>query len=302
MTKYALKGRKIAIVYVNYNCASYIDHSIRTLKENIEHDFHIVVVDNSSEDECRTVCDEKGAKYVDAGGNLGFAGGCNLGVTSINWGWDYVLFMNPDAYCDMDFLSPMLQVMENNEEYGILGPLIRKAPDGGIWYAGSTMQWWRGGPKHVYDDRFINSGSTVVDVPFVSGCCMLIRRSAWAEAGPMDNSYFLYFEDTDFNERVKRRGYKVGFVPGVRVMHEESTSTTYQSSLFLYYFSRNRILYMKKWAPREQYVLFLMYDFLVKIPGSWAVFGVMRFSPSRALAFTKGAIDGIYGRKGAKSI
>ncbi len=302
MKKDTLKEKKIAVIYVNYRCASYIGHSIRALKENVSHDLYLVVVDNSSEYECKAVCNDLGAKYVDAGDNLGFAGGCNLGVASIGGGWDYVLFMNPDAYCDEDFLSPMVQVMENNQEYGVVGPLIRKAPGGQIWYAGSTMRWWRGGPKHVYDDRFINGSSELVEVPFVSGCCMLVSRLAWNDAGPMDTGYFLYFEDTDFNERVKRQGYKVGFVPGVQVMHEESTSTSYQSPLFLYYFSRNRVLYLKKWAPRGQYVLFMMYDFLVKVPGSWVVFGVMGFSPRRALAFTKGAIDGIYGKKGEQFI
>jgi GT2 family glycosyltransferase len=138
----------------------------------------------------------------------------------------------------------------------------------------------------------------IVGVPFASGCCSLIRHSAWQQAGPIDSAFFLYFEDADLSERVKQQGSKIGYVPGVAIIHEESKTTGYQSPLYLYYFSRNRLLFLRRWAPTPAKLFYFWFHFLVKIPGAWVVFGLLRKDLRRSLAFTQGAIDGLLGRSG----
>lgn len=290
---------KILVVYVNYLGCSDLLRSLDSLFKYSSVRLNVVVVDNSPKDDCAALRERfPEVMLVRSNENLGFAGGCNLGVSSAASDWDYVLFFNPDAYCQVDFLTPLLAVAGADERWGALTPKIKADADGASnWYAGSYLKWWQGGPRHVYDDRFEGRGD-VVEVPFASGCCSLIRRAAWDAAGPMDSAFFLYFEDTDLMERIRSKGYRIGYVPGTSVVHEESTTTGYQSPMFLYYFSRNRLLYLKRWAPFLPRLAYLFMHFFVKVPGAWVVFALRRRSPARAKGFTAGALDGMRGITG----
>jgi GT2 family glycosyltransferase len=289
----------VLVVYVNYLGCEDIIQSITSLKRHCSQPLDIVVVDNSPTDDCGPLRIQfKDIQFVQAPDNLGFAGGCNLGISSARKPWDYVLLLNPDTYCQADFLTPLL-VQAESGFWGVLSPKIinRPSEEENCWYAGSTLNWWRGGPRQVRNRQFIQADGAV-EVPFASGCCSLISSAAWALAGPIDSSFFLYFEDADFAERVKKHGLKIGYVPGVSIVHKESTTTGYQSSLYLYYFSRNRLLFLNRWAPRSAKLVYFFFHFFVKLPGSWIIFGLINRDWRRSLAFTLGAIDGLLGRTG----
>lgn len=294
---------KLIVVYVNYLGRNDLVRSITSLTAHVAEPLHIVVVDNSPVPDCESLpaqFPETDIQVILAQENLGFAGGCNLGVRSAPSDWTHVLFFNPDAYCDNDFISPLLEAMNQDNSWGILTPRIyADTQHTETWFAGSTMHWWRGGPRHVYDERF-SDGLSPVSVPFASGCCSLMRRETWDVAGELDDSYFLYFEDADYVEKVKRAGFKIGYLPKQHIVHEESKSTGYQSPMFLYYFARNRIRYARRWSPKSQLVLFYCFLFCVKIPGSWLVFGLMQRQPRKAYAFNVGTLHGLLDIQGAR--
>lgn len=284
---------KLLVVIVNYRNCDDVVRAVASLVRHIRVPMQIVIVDNSPEPECDAISSMPDNVFViSAGENLGFAGGCNLGVRTAEDNWSHVLFFNPDAYCENDFVTPIIEAMEKDKSWGILIPRIyANVERTETWFAGSTLSWWRGGSRHVYDERFSHLDSPV-EIPFASGGCSLVNRETWDQVGEMEDSYFLYFEDNDYVERVKHAGKRIGYLPKLHVIHEASKSTGFQSPLYLYYFARNRVLFARRWAPWPQRWLFYLFLWGVKVPGSWIVFALIRKTPRRASAFTIGTLDG----------
>jgi GT2 family glycosyltransferase len=284
-----------AIIIVNFHAQQLILNCLASLDRHVRAAYAVYLTDNSLQPDTADIETRyPGVRVLRPENNGGFAAGCNLGISqALADGHDFFLLLNPDTYTDEDFLSVLLAAFEQAPGYGVLGPKILRAGSSDVWQAGSKMVWWKGGPRHVYDNGF-GALETVTEVPFVSGCAMLIRREVIESVGLLDERYFLYFEDTDYAQAVQRKGFKVGYVATSVLFHEESSTTGYQSPNFVYYFSRNRIWFMRRWANRKNYVLFSLFNLLVKLPGSVIVFALLRGKPNLTVAFMRGVIDGLF--------
>lgn len=130
-----------------------------------------------------------------------------------------------------------------------------------------------------------------------SRCSVCIRlrnddkKAVLESAGLMDERYFLYFEDADYCEKVKANGWRIVFLPNATLYHAVSSTTGFQSKNYVYYFSRNRLWFLKRWAPRVAYIYYLLFTVLVKLPGAVIIFALLRQKPSLCNAFFKGFID-----------
>ena len=91
----------------------------------------------------------------------------------------------------------------------------------------------------------------------------MVRKSAIDEIGPMPVDYFLYYEELDWCEQIRKAGFAIYFVPNVTVYHKESASVGKQTAMKAYYLTRNRILFMLRNASRFQLFVFLLF-FLVQ--------------------------------------
>jgi len=226
--------------------------------------------------------------------NLGFAGGCNLGIQyAIDHKISYIQLLNPDTRIEQAFMDSLVKVLDENDALAIAAPkILRDTPERDVWYGGGIMNWWLGGPVQKFDHSNDSKGDVQM-TPVLSGCAMMLKTAAVEKVGFMTEDYFLYFEDTDYVQRFLQAGYKAAYVPKAEVLHSASTTVGFQSEMYVYYFSRNRIWFMRRWAKWYHYLIFMLYNTVVKLPGAIIVFGLRRRNAVLVQAYFKGYCDGL---------
>ncbi len=288
----------IAVAIVDYNSENLTRACLNSLVALGRSDLTFIVADNGdSLDKARLEADYPGLSVIQPGENLGFAGGCNLGLTRAREdGAGYCLLLNPDTVAEQDFIAPLLSVMEMDDRIAMACPtLLDNDNVRDVGFGGGGINWWTGRPYAIRGRRLQGDGS-VVPVAYATGAALLLRLVAVAEVGPMDEGYFLYFEDADYAQAFLRAGWKIAYVPEAEVLHAASSVTGFQSETYVYYFARNRILFMRRWGRWHHRVVFTLFHALVRLPGAIVVFGVLRGRPKLALAFLRGWLDGMLRR------
>jgi GT2 family glycosyltransferase len=235
----------------------------------------IVVINNDVEHEFDFIWKGKGTFHIlNQNHNLGFAGGQNIGLRQgLADKSDYLLVLNNDTIVDKDFLSELVNAADKHPDGGVFGPKIYfakghefhsdryKETDKGkvFWYAGGKIDWQNlllphRGVDEVDDGQY----DRIEKTDFVSGCCMLIRSEVLRTVGLFDENYFLYLEDSDLNERIKRAGFARYYIPDSVIWHENAGSTGGSGSdLQDYFITRNRLLFGMRYASvRTKLALF----------------------------------------------
>lgn len=288
----------IGVISVNYQAHQELRRCLASLKEHCRgEELHFIVVDNSPVSEVERISqDHPEIQAIVPGANLGFAGGCNRGIAhALSLGVDYILLLNPDTWTEQDFIRPLLDELRQDPARALAGPrIVRANARRDIWYGGARMNWWLGGPSQIIDARHDGEGEALT-VPCLSGCAMLIRAEAVRQVGLLDERYFLYYEDTDYCQRFLHRGYRAVYVPKACLIHDVSSTVGFQSRDYVYYFSRNRVWFMRRWARWYHLLVFMLYNTTVKLPGAVLIFGVKRRRLDLVLAYFKGYWDGIRG-------
>jgi GT2 family glycosyltransferase len=227
----------VYVIVLSWNGKNDTLQCLASLQQLTYPNARIVVVDNASGD--GTVDAIRLAfpntEVIVNTSNLRFAGGNNVGISrSIERGAEYVLMLNNDTVVDAEFLSHLVEVAENNKQIGIVGPKIYYFDDPKrIWFAGGLIKWWRGRVTHV-GIREVNNGryDVTMEVDYITGCCMLIKRKVIETIGMLDEQYHIYGEDADLCIRASRVGYRSVYVPSSRVWHKLSASTKGHLSWF----------------------------------------------------------------------
>jgi GT2 family glycosyltransferase len=258
--------------------------------------FLISVVDNGSTDGSEAYLRQKlkDVEIIQSGANLGFAGGNNVGIRhAINSGADYVWLLNNDAVAEPEALTRLVEAMEGRNDAGIAGSKIYYHDDPRrIWFAGGMWEKGRLRLRHR-GANMMDEGQfdEMRELGSVSGCSMLVRSAAIRDMGMMEESYFLYWEDTEWCARAKAKGHKVLFVPASRVWHKVSSSAGKSSFSQYYYFSRNGFSFLREYGPLLM-PLFAAYIMLFGLK----CLASGNAQPLRGLA--RGFIDFVLGRKG----
>ena len=101
--------------------------------------------------------------------------------------------------------------------------------------------------------RHLNAGKVaddvppeVIDVDYVTGACMLVRRSMIEDIGPVPERYFLYYEETDWCVRAQRAGWRTMVDQRARMIHHKRSSDALPRPYYLYYMTRNRVLFAEE--------------------------------------------------------
>lgn len=191
---------------------------------------NITVVDNASPDDSAAVVADLPVRVIKAPRNGGFAYGCNLGAAAGDA--DFVLFLNPDARIEPGSLETLVDVLGSRpalggvgprtlDEDGQLHPTQRRFPRLRSTYAQAlglhrvaAFSSWAG---EVIEDPAAYTRPGMPD--WLSGSCILMRRSALAEVGGLDEGFFLYSEETDLFRRLRHRGWGVRFEPSATAYH-----------------------------------------------------------------------------------
>ncbi len=263
---------KVFIIIINFNGWKDTQECLASLDKVNYDNFEIVLVDNASKERPQEADLKEFPNlkilYQFNKENLGFAGGNNQGIKiALSKGADYILLLNNDTVVASDFLSELVKEGEEDSKNGILGPLIyfydRKDV---IWSAGGRInkRFYRG-ELIGYQEEDKNQYQATEQVDYISGTCLLIKREVIEKIGLLSEDYFLYYEDTDWCQRAKLAGWRCLFVPSSKIYHKISSSTREFSYPYIYYHSRNGLIFCLKFGRKWQAFILSLWLFIKQI-------------------------------------
>jgi GT2 family glycosyltransferase len=251
-----MSSPRIGIVLVNWN--SYEDTAVclHSLAKMTYPNAEIIVVDNGSKDDsaAKLRSEFHDVTYIQSKENTGFTGGNNLGIEyALKAGCDHVLLLNNDTIVLPGFLEPIVERLESNPKIAAASGKIYYAPQtrGGedkiIWYAGCYRKWHMGYHHYGVEEKDIGQFETPREIPYASGCLMLLRGSVIREIGVLSPEYFIYWEEADWCHRARDAGYICMYEPKSVIYHNfTSAALGYETAFHMYMQYRNCFIYAKK--------------------------------------------------------
>jgi GT2 family glycosyltransferase len=260
--------KKVGVVTVNYDTEKDTTDFLHSLNHIKTPDFTLetIVVDNGSDESYKLPDNLKNTTLIRSETNTGFSGGYNIGMKeALKHDADYILIVNNDTVMDTDMIKNLLVVLEGDPKIGVTTPKIYfakghefhkdryKKEDLGkvFWFAGGHTDWDNVTSIHRGIDE-VDHGQydKTEEIDFASGCCMMFKKEVLEKIGLLDERYFLYYEDADLNERIKRGGYKIYYVPSAHLIHINAASTGGAGNvLHDYFLTRNKMLFGMTYAP-----------------------------------------------------
>ena len=266
-------SKKLAIILVNWNSYALTDDTLQSLYKTSYKEYDIICVDNASTDDSLSQLrnNHAGIILLTCDQNTGFTGGNNKGMQyALEHGYEYTLLLNNDVAVESDFLEPLVQALDANENLGAVQPLIYFHHDRTlIWNAGSSYNKWLGVTKTIgynkkdndQKERFQNQGDTkdiqpIQNIAWITGCAFMVKTEVLKKVGLLYEPFFIYYEDVDLSFRIKNAGYDLGYTPASVIYHiagmsHKSTKKTaegYISPKVHYLNARNHIWLLKKYT------------------------------------------------------
>lgn len=234
-------------VLLNWNDHAEAERCIDALQASGGIRLDLLVVDNGSSgpDVARFRARLGPDRVLALDDNLGYAGGMNAGIRfwQARPGREPILLITPDARVGTETLAVLAAELEREAEAGVVGPLVVHSREGSGWVTAGGMVR----PARVQSAPLQRPRSTDPhDVEWIDGCCMLVRPDVLRDVAGFDERYFIYFEETDFCARVRRKGWRVRLLPGVEIDHPKAPGTL--PPYYFYYMVRNRYLF---WAENH---------------------------------------------------
>jgi GT2 family glycosyltransferase len=191
---------------------------------------------------------------IRTGGNLGFAGGNNVGLryTSARGDSDYVWLLNNDTVVDRSALRELVQMAEAEPHCGAVGGTMfeLREPERVQEMGGGTVSRWHGMVRVT--GRGLPANAPRPERPrldYVSGGCVLLRRELLTRVGLLDERFFLYAEDVDWGIRMRESGYTLGYAPRAHIWHKGSGAFERASPTNDYHNVRGSLLLIQKHYP-----------------------------------------------------
>lgn len=250
-----------SIVIVNYLAYEALGCCLESLAPFVT-DVEVVVVDHQTQEQARRQLAARflWARFVAVAANPGFAAGVNRGVRETTG--ELVLLLNPDCLVDSD-PGPLASWLAANRSAGVCGAIVREV-DGSVQasarrfpgvttgLAGRTSWLTRVWPRNPLTKRnLVRSLPTApVEVDWVSGACMMVRRDAFSAIGGMDEQFFLYWEDADFCMRLRQAGWLTYYSPAMSVTHLTGRSSQHAREASLVAFHESAYRYYRKHGVR----------------------------------------------------
>jgi GT2 family glycosyltransferase len=257
----------ISIIIINWNGWKDTLKCLESLSASSYKNFSVTVLDNGSTDgSCKMLDPRKGSfsfpvKLLRSNINTGFSGGCNIAVRkALEGGCGYVFLLNNDASCHPDALSHLVDVSQKTGA-AIVGARIVDMEGEKLIFGGRRWPLLIFGLGRIKPDP----GKDYWETDYAEGSALLIRRDAVEgrirESGYfLDESFFMYGEETDFCVYSKRRGHKCMIAGRAKVYHGVAKSSGgHGSPLSYYYITRNRIFLASRWLSLPWKVLFHLY-------------------------------------------
>ena len=253
---------RLALVFINYNTREDLRRALLSLRNlGREDQYEALVVDNGSSDGSQRMLEEEfpWVRLLSNPTNGGYAQACNLGAMASPA--PYVMVLNSDVEFLKGHPLELVDWMEERPEAGAVGPRLLNT-DGSLQFScrGFPSLWVSLGHAFL-GDLFPGNPFTrayqmkdcghdrPMAVEWVSGAAMLLRRSAFEEAGGFDEGYFMYVEDVDLCWRLRRLGWEVYYLPQVELLHHVARSSSQQGTRMLYHHHRSMFRFFRRRHP-----------------------------------------------------
>lgn len=236
---------RIGIVTVSYGSAEVLEPFLESVKVATAAPPAIVVADNQPDAAVEGIARRHGATYLPMESNGGYGAGMNAGVAALPKSVEWLLVSNPDVLLSAGAIDALVRTGDEDPSIATVGPAILNA-DGTIYPSARAVPSLRTGVGHALFTNFwpgnpwttayrndTEADPTRRDTGWLSGACVLVRRSAFEQLGGFDPGYFMYFEDVDLGYRLGKAGLRNVYEPAAVITHSGAHSTTSESALMV---------------------------------------------------------------------
>lgn len=259
----------ISIVTINYNSTKDTLEFLESVYQTSYQSKEIIVIDNASRENPKQVILLRFPQvtFIRSETNLGFAGGNNLGIKDSKG--KYLFFLNNDTLLPKHFFEPIITFMEAHSEAGMASPKILYPDNKTIQYVGSVgVNPYTGRGRRIAlleEDK--GQFDRCYETDLAHGAALVVPRVVIDKVGPMPEQFFLYYEEHDWCEQIKRAGYKVFYIGDSKIFHKGSVSIGgAHSPLKVYYLTRNRLLFMRRNFRGIQFYCGLIFFIALTVP------------------------------------
>ncbi len=237
-----------SIIIINWNTRDTLNQCLQSLYLTCGNNlsFEVIVVDNASSDLSAEMVNDfyPDVTLLRMETNLGFAVANNIAIKYVlnrSVVSDYILFLNSDVILSNGSIDTLLGTLEEDKELAAAGPALL-LPDNTyqIGAAGFRVSAYSGFiyfsllfkilPRHLTRGLFIDqkkyaNASNAVFVGWLAGACFMVRTSVLRQVGGWDEAHFMYAEDIELCDRITDAGWKVVYLPYVKVIHYHGASS-----------------------------------------------------------------------------
>ena len=251
--------RDLSVVIVSWNVRDLLRDCLQSVVEDIQNlDGEIIVVDAASTDGTVEMVaqDFPNIQLITPGENVGFSKGNNIGLRASQG--RHVLVLNPDTVILGDALKQMVEFLDQHSEVGVVGPQLLN-DDGTVQSSrrrfptvmtGIFESTWLEAiaPKRLLDGYYIRdrSDTEMQQVDWVQGAACTVRREVIEEVGLMDEAFFMYSEEMDWQKRINEAGWKVFYHPEAQIVHLGGKSSEQVVAQRHIYFQTSKVRYFQK--------------------------------------------------------
>ncbi|MBK4346473.1 glycosyltransferase family 2 protein [Lacisediminihabitans changchengi] len=235
----------VGVVTVSFGSADVLGGFLDSVPAASALPLAVVVADNRANDsEAERLARAAAASYLPLDHNYGYGGAMNLAVRTLPNSIEWVLISNPDVVLQPGSIDTLLAVGSTDPMIGAVGPSIMT--DGAVYPSARAVPSLRTGIGHAlfaniwignpWTRAYRRDTSTTEerrDAGWLSGACLLVRRSAFDSLGGFDDGYFMYFEDVDLGYRLGKAGFRNVYEPDAVVTHSGAHSTSDNSGLMI---------------------------------------------------------------------
>lgn len=237
-------------IVLTYNGVDLTLECLRSLAMQDYPNLHVLVLDNASTDGTPEIVRSQApaVEVLEAGENLGYAGGNNLGMRhALDRGADLLFLVNNDTRLDPHCVAALVEEIQKPPVCGAVGPMVYTWDNWQtISSAGGRVDWAAADAINVGAGERDQGQYAARSVDFVNGCGIMVSKAAVERVGLIDERFFMYWEETDWCMRMHEAGLDVRFQPAARMQHKAPLTWEQQSPMTLYYMGRNRLFFFAR--------------------------------------------------------
>ncbi|MFT3846779.1 MAG: glycosyltransferase family 2 protein [Lacibacter sp.] len=284
---------KVSIVTLTWNTTDVTIDFLKSLNQHCTYrNLEVIIVDNGSKvnPEAAFKAIYPSAIVIVNDKNLGFTGGNNVGIRAATG--DFLFIVNNDTEFTPGLLEGLLEIFDKYPDAGIVSPKFHYFyHKGTIEYAGYNTVNVLTGRNGMIGCAEKDEGqyNEIKSTNYAHGGGMMVPRKVIEDVGGLPEEFFIYYEEFDWCEQIKRKGYKVYYQPASLIYHKESMTTGKSSPFKTFYHTRNRILFMKRNMKLSNYMIFLGYFTLLTVPKNTITF-LLKGQKEHLKSFWKGIL------------